>query len=122
MDIKGGMKSYMMASMSTGVQGAKIVVCFCTEKYQNSKNCQTELKYALTLEIPIIPVICDIGYTGQQFEDVDFDPAKWPCDWLGAVIAGLVYVDFRKDDMSGVKLEEILKQVKYLAELKIFLN
>ena len=51
MDIKGGIKCNLMKSMSEGVERASIVISFCTEKYQNSTNCQTELKYAITLKI-----------------------------------------------------------------------
>ena len=49
----------------------------------------------------------------------DFDPAKWPCDWLGVIIAGQTYVDFRKADQHKMKLEELLKLVQHLAEFPI---
>ena len=70
MDIEGGIRNDMIRSMSIAVEEAVIVICFCTEEYQKSKNCKTELKYAYTLNMPIIPVICDKGYTGQQFRSV----------------------------------------------------
>ena len=57
MDIEGGIKCDLIRSMSKGVEGAAVIICFCTEKYQNSPNCQSELEYAYTLRKPIIPVI-----------------------------------------------------------------
>ena len=66
MDIKGGMKVDMMKSISSGVQGATVIVCFCTQNYQNSQSCETELKYAYDLQKLILPVICDDNYTKRE--------------------------------------------------------
>ena len=114
MDIEDGVQGDLIKAMGDGVQGTTIIICFCTEKYQNSQNCQAELKYAFELKKTIIPVICDTGYTGRQTGDADFcyDPAKWPCNWLGVIIAGLTYIDFRKEDVHEKKLEELWKQIQ----------
>ena len=96
MDKKGDMKKDMAMSMAKGVQNATAVIVFCTKAYQQSANCQSELNYAWTLKVPIIPVICDENYTEQQERSENMDPAKWPCDWLGLRIAGNIYVDFRR--------------------------
>ena len=53
------------------------------------------------MTIPILPVICDKNYTQQQAGTGDKDPAKWPSSWLGALIAGKVYVDFRDRTPEG---------------------
>ena len=33
-------------AMATGVEGAAVVCCFMTQKYERSKNCSAELNYA----------------------------------------------------------------------------
>ena len=93
MDIKGGMKSGMIDSMSEAVENAAAIIPFCTEKYQNSQNCKTELSMAYEEKIPILPVICDDGYTGKQARGEEKDPSRWPCGTLGACIAGKIYID-----------------------------
>ena len=42
----GGMNGDIYQSMAEGVQGAACVICFMTQKYQDSENCQLELKFA----------------------------------------------------------------------------
>ena len=66
MDIQGGIKVDINTSMSEGVEKAAVVVCFCTEQYQKSENCKKELTYAVELERPIIPIICDDKYTRRS--------------------------------------------------------
>ena len=90
---RGGMKHDLMKSMSEGVEKAAVVIALCTKLYQSSPNCQIELNYANDLRKPILPIICDKGYTQQQTGSgmTDMDPAKWPSNWLGAIIAGKVY-------------------------------
>ena len=104
MDIKGGIKADFITCMSEGVEEAAVIICFCSKDYQNSRNCQTELKYAYELKIPVIPIICDTNYTVQQQKGEKMDPAKWPCKWLGAIIAGQIYIDFRKDSEENAGL------------------
>ena len=103
MDIQGGMKVKMMESMSEGVEKASVVIVFCSKEYQTSENCQIELKYAHDLEIPILPVICDKNYTRQRKGSGIKNPAEWPSSWLGALIAGKIYVDFRDEMPEGFK-------------------
>lgn len=73
MDTQGGMKAniyqwwipdiysstiacyFCLLSMADGVQGADVVVCFLTAKYQESKNCQQELQFARDCKVPIVP-------------------------------------------------------------------
>ena len=118
MDIHGGMKVDMMTSMSEGVEKSAAIIAFCTEKYQNSKNCQTELKYAYTESIPILPVICDKTYTKPQARGEEKNAAEWPCGWLGATIAGKIYVDFRKDEFYENSLAALMENIEILTGIK----
>ena len=69
MDIKGGMKTDIYDSMAEAVQGAGVVICFMSRKYQTSDNCKLELKFAAQTGVPIVPVM---------MED------RWKAsDWLG---------------------------------------
>ena len=81
--------------MSEGVEKAAAIIPFCTEKYQTSQNCKTELSLAYDNSIPILPVICDDNYTKKQAFGEEKVASKWPCGWLAASIAGKIYVDFR---------------------------
>ena len=112
MDIQGGMKVNMMTAMSEGVENAAAIIPFCTEKYQNSQNCQTELSYAYEEKIPIIPVICDDGYTKKQKRGEIKEPSKWPCGWLAFSIAGRIYVDFRKNRDFDMAFESLVKNIE----------
>ena len=54
MDIDGGMEVDIYDSMASGVQNAFCVVAFTSQKYQDSHNCQLELKFAKQHQIPIV--------------------------------------------------------------------
>ena len=56
-------------SMAEGVQGAEVIVCFLTAKYQDSPNCQQEMQFARDSKVPIVP--CRVQ-------------SSWkPTEWLG---------------------------------------
>lgn len=127
MDIKGGIKADLVRCMSGGVENSAAVICFCTSDYQISANCETELKYAHELKIPIIPVICDENYTVRQTGVGNTDYLKWPCGWLGVIVTGKIYVDFRKSfgEERKKKFGELLTQIELLTKFrfeKIFEN
>ena len=71
-----------MFSMANGVDGCKAIVCFMTEKYQESKNCKRELTYADTQDKAIMPCITELSPWKQT-------------RWLGIITAGLLYLNFR---------------------------
>ncbi|CAF1517256.1 unnamed protein product, partial [Didymodactylos carnosus] len=87
MDINGGMSANIYQCMAEGVENANVVVCFLTQKYQNSENCQQELQYTRTKNIPILPVRLERDWK--------------PTGWLGLVTAGLLWVDFRGCNASN---------------------
>lgn len=50
------MQSDIYDSMAEGVQGARVIVCFMSQPYQDSANCKLELKFAQQSGKPIVPV------------------------------------------------------------------
>ncbi|CAF5028445.1 unnamed protein product, partial [Rotaria socialis] len=64
------MKANVYECMAEGVQGAEVIVCFLTAKYQASTNCQQELQFARDSKVSI--VLCRVQ-------------SSWkPSDWLGS--------------------------------------
>ena len=61
MDIAGGMGQDIYDSMAEGVSNASAVVCFMSQKYQDSPNCQLELKFARQSGVEIVPVMMEGG-------------------------------------------------------------
>jgi len=99
MDIDGGMqRGDINIAMAQGVENAYALVCLVSEKYQHSKNCRRELSYADIKNLPILPVMVDPGYDGE--------------DWLGIILAGLLYYDFRGEDMRQSAEQGFIDAVK----------
>jgi hypothetical protein len=93
--------------MADGVENAAVVCCFMTAKYQNSRNCEKELLYAERRRVSIIP--CRLTR--------DWEPSTW----LGLVIAGLVWIDFR-DTTEGnldLKIDKLIDQIRLVAGKKL---
>eukprot|EP01051_Picozoa_sp_SAG22_P004184 SAG22_NODE_218_length_14885_cov_24.733699_5_plen_1447_part_00 len=84
MDISGGMGSDIYDSMAQGVSSASVVVCFMSQKYQDSANCTLEAKFAKQSGIEIIPVIMEGG--GWQASG-----------WLGLLTAGALWVPLHEE-------------------------
>jgi hypothetical protein len=93
--------------MADGVENAAVVCCFMTPKYQNSRNCEKELLYAERRRVQIIP--CRLTR--------DWEPSTW----LGLVIAGLVWVDFRETTDANVdlKIDKLIDQIRVVAGQKL---
>jgi hypothetical protein len=87
--------------MAEGVENANVVVCFLTQKYQNSENCQQELQYTRSKNIPIVPVRLERDWkpTGWLGNTLLLNTKKLLLNnsflsW-GLITAGLLWVDFR---------------------------
>jgi hypothetical protein len=93
--------------MADGVENAAVVCCFMTPKYQNSRNCEKELLYAERRRVSIIP--CRLTR--------DWEPSTW----LGLLIAGLVWVDFRETTEANVdlKIDKLIDQIRVVAGTKL---
>ncbi|XP_066910176.1 uncharacterized protein [Clytia hemisphaerica] len=85
------------SSMAEGVDGCKAIVCFMTQKYQDSKNCKRELTYADQQEKDIIPCMAQKDYKAQS--------------WLGIVTAGLLWMNFRDDSQLETKIDSLAKEI-----------
>ena len=94
MDISGGMSSDIYESMAAGVSNASAVVCFMSQKYQESENCMLEVKFAKQSGVGMIPVMMEGG--------------GWrPSGWLGLITAGALWV--RLSDES--QFEDSVRQL-----------
>ncbi|CAF1373813.1 unnamed protein product [Rotaria sp. Silwood1] len=106
MDVKGGMEEHLLDSMAAAVQNSAVVVCFLTQKYQDSQNCKEEFKYARKKNKPTIPCLIEAGWK--------------PEGWLDMGVSDLLYIDFNKikENSSNFedKCEELLKKIKQLAK------
>ncbi|CAF3415427.1 unnamed protein product, partial [Rotaria socialis] len=90
--------------MGEAVENASAICCFMTPEYENSTNCQLELKRGQDLGKRIIA--CMVG---------DKNDRKWkPSGWLGLIIAGLTYINFRDDSDSNIRLRagELIDRIK----------
>jgi hypothetical protein len=86
MDIAGGMSGDIYESMANAVSNASLVVCFMSQKYQESENCMLELKFAKQSGVGMIPVMME----GDGWR---------PSGWLGLITAGSLWT--RLNDDSG---------------------
>jgi len=99
MDIKGGMKNNINASMAEGVEGAYLVLVFMTQKYQESANCSRELQYATSRRVPFIPIKAQ--------------PYPWEqSGWLGLLMSGELWVEVINEDDIQAKKEELMYRLR----------
>ena len=84
MDTQGGMSTDVYDSMAEGVSNAAAVVCFMSQKYQDSPNCMLEVKFAKQSGIEMLPVMMEGG--------------GWKASgWLGLLTAGALWVPLYED-------------------------
>ena len=100
MDIDGGMQQDIYESMAAGVENAACVVCFLSQKYQDSENCKLELKFAKQSGVPIVPVMVE-------------DTQGWrPSGWLGIVVAGALWTSLRNESEMDNSIRSLVEQIK----------
>jgi hypothetical protein len=100
MDISGGMSRDIYASMAEGVENASVVVCFISQEYQDSENCQLELKFARQTGVPIVPVKVQADWRASG--------------WLGIVIAGALWTALDANAMDS-SIDAIAEAVRKAA-------
>jgi hypothetical protein len=104
MDIDGGMKIDVFDSMAEGVTGAAIILCFMSDKYENSQNCKLELKFARQTGVPIIPIMME-------------DPSKWQAGgWLGILTAGSLWTPLYSDVGFEENIDAVIGQVFWVID------
>ena len=100
MDIDGGMQQDIYESMAEGVERAACVVCFLSQKYQDSENCKLELKFAKQSGVPIVPVVVE-------------KTKGWRASgWLGVVIAGALWTSLRNESEFDRNVRSLVEQIK----------
>ena len=102
MDVDGGMQADIYDSMAEGVQNAAVLVCFMTKKYQESKNCALELKFAAQSGIPIVPVMMQEGFTASG--------------WLGILTAGLLWTRLWDPTTFVEDVDALVEQIVQVAD------
>eukprot|EP01052_Picozoa_sp_SAG31_P018719 SAG31_NODE_1338_length_8731_cov_14.189643_1_plen_1748_part_10 len=100
MDIDGGMQQDIYESMAAGVENAACVVCFLSQKYQESENCKLECKFAKQSGVPIVPVMVE-------------STRGWrPSGWLGIVVAGALWTSLRDESEMESGIRSLVGQIK----------
>lgn len=99
MDINGGMEDDIMDSMAEAVEGASCMIALMSEKYNQSKNCSREFKYAEDKCVPIIPIMT------EQFERTG---------WLALLTAGALYIEIKNSGELKSKKQELIDRVSRL--------
>ena len=125
MDIDGGMSRDIYDSMAEGVQGAAVVICFMSKKYQSSEkyahkqsfldqssagklflkkcdySCKLELKFARQTGVPIVPVMMENRAAGWK-----------PSDWLGVITAGALWTPLFSEADFETNITSLVSQVQ----------
>jgi hypothetical protein len=100
MDIDGGMQQDIYESMAAGVENAACVVCFLSQKYQDSENCKLELKFAKQSGVPIVPVMAE-------------KTRGWrPSGWLGIVVAGALWTPLGDESEMEGSIRSLVDQIR----------
>jgi len=99
MDIEGGIVNDINKSMAEAVENASIIIPLMTQKYQDSYNCQLELKYGNDRRVPIIPIKAQDGEWKQS-------------GWLGLITAGKKWIDFSDQTNFNEKIDELITVIK----------
>ncbi|XP_059156725.1 uncharacterized protein LOC131941465 [Physella acuta] len=89
------MGDHLMDSMAEAVEKAYVVVIAATEKYQFSKNCKLEAKYA--------------HHLNKRLIFVKLDSYK-PTGWLGLLQSDLLYINFTKNFDDA--MEQLITAIK----------
>ncbi len=98
----GNCMAFALSAVAEGVQGAAVVICFMSRKYQLSDNCKLELKFARQTGIPIVPVMLEERHaTGWK-----------PSDWLGVITAGLLWTPLYADSDFDQSIKGLVSQVQ----------
>ena len=99
MDVKSGMGADIYEGMANAVSNACVVVCFMSEKYQQSANCMLEVKFAKQSGVGMIPVMMEGG--------------GWrPSGWLGLITAGSLWVPLSDESQFEENIRQLYGQIQ----------
>ena len=99
MDVKSGMGADIYEGMANAVSNACVVVCFMSEKYQQSANCMLEVKFAKQSGVGMIPVM--------------MEGSGWrPSGWLGLITAGSLWVRLSDESQFEENIRQLYGQIQ----------
>ena len=102
MDIRSGMGADIYEGMANAVSNASAVVCFMSEKYQQSANCMLEVKFAKQSGVGMIPVM--------------MEGSGWrPSGWLGLITAGSLWVRLSDESQFEDNIRQLYGQIQGMA-------
>eukprot|EP01043_Picozoa_sp_COSAG02_P005076 COSAG02_NODE_135_length_34565_cov_80.368856_30_plen_1468_part_00 len=102
MDIAGGMSvGDIYDAMAEGVSNAYAVVCFMSQKYQDSENCRLELKFAKQNGLPIVPVMME----GDGWR---------ASGCLGLLTAGALWTDLTNESEFDKNVRQLHGQIQMI--------
>ncbi|MEC9396791.1 MAG: NB-ARC domain-containing protein, partial [Myxococcota bacterium] len=85
-------------SMAEGVSNASCVVCFMSQKYQESSNCRLELQFAKQSGVSILPVMVE--------------GSGWRASgWLGLLTAGSLWTRLKDDSSFEENVRQLQSQI-----------
>ena len=94
----GGMAGDIYGSMAEGVSNASVVVCFLSQKYQESENCRLELQFAKQSGVPVLPVMVE--------------GSGWRASgWLGLLTAGSLWTRLQDDSSFEENIRAVQGQI-----------
>eukprot|EP00298_Acanthocystis_sp_HF-20_P013800 c20512_g1_i1.p1 GENE.c20512_g1_i1~~c20512_g1_i1.p1 ORF type:complete len:401 (-),score=228.11 c20512_g1_i1:24-1226(-) len=79
------------------IESAKVICPIMTQSYQDSKKTQRELNYADTRSVPIAPIMAQTSWRQTG--------------WLGAITAGLLYVDFTDSNKFNTSIGHLIHEI-----------
>jgi hypothetical protein len=86
--------------MAEGVQGAACVICFMTQAYQDSANCNLELKFAQQSGVPIVPVMMQPNFTATK--------------WLAILTAGSIWTPMHDEASIVEGVTKVIAQAQHV--------
>uniref|UniRef100_A0A7S3PPV2 TIR domain-containing protein n=1 Tax=Aplanochytrium stocchinoi TaxID=215587 RepID=A0A7S3PPV2_9STRA len=89
------MSANIYQKMASAIQTSKAIIVCASHEYRLSANCQREANFSADLKKKIVPVIAQEGYQ--------------PEDWLGFIVAGLLYYDL--SILDGRKFSETVETI-----------
>ena len=92
------MHGSIIERMAEAVSGSQAIVMCYSQGYFKSFNCRSEAEYARKCKKPIIPVLCQEGYT--------------PGLWLDFILGSMLYYDLSTPQSFEENMPGLLKEVK----------
>jgi len=83
--------------MAEGVENAACILCFIDQAYQDSANCQSELKFAKQCGVPLVPIMMESNWRATG--------------WLGIVLAGALWCPLQEQSFDA-DIDKLVSQIR----------